>query len=396
MKRHVRILGLLVLVGIIASACVPITPAAPAPAAPTAAAQPTAPAQATLKGKRLCITSPVTLEILNIFYDDMRAAAQDSGLGLDITVVDAKGDFAKQLADVEQFIASGDCAAIATVTAVTPEASAAWAKAAQDAKDKGICLVNHSADWVTNATQNLSNPHYPAGYIVGEEAGRWYMAHGAKGEVGTLNAPHSPGLQQRVQGFKDGFKSVVTQDVKIWEADADNSGSAENGAAVAASMLQAHPDIKILFTWGGDSSLGVVQAANEAGHKDPNEFFVGTVEANDASIAAIGKGDTILQAAGWFPYRFSAPAMERAIEWCLLGEKVPPTGYVLPILLKKGNTDEILRAGNHQFLPENAKYFDQYMVYFDTPVKTGDPFPDQKTGHTWKGASTTPGTTTLH
>src|SRR5262245_44866020 len=109
MNRTLLSALLIVLVVMVLSACAP----GAIPAAPSArqtvvvpqtvvvtAAAPAAPAQASLKGKRLCITSPVTLEILNIFYDDMRAAAADSGLGLEITVTDAKGDFAKQLADV--------------------------------------------------------------------------------------------------------------------------------------------------------------------------------------------------------------------------------------------------------------------------------------------------------
>ena len=56
-----------------------------------------------LKGKRLCIASPVTIDQLTLFYADMQKAAKQSENGLEITVADAKGDFEKQLAQVEEY-----------------------------------------------------------------------------------------------------------------------------------------------------------------------------------------------------------------------------------------------------------------------------------------------------
>src|SRR5690348_9164294 len=68
---------------------------------PALAAPDPAPAKApkgSLKGKRLCIASPVTIDQLTLFYADMQKAAAQSENGLEITVADAKGDFEKQLA----------------------------------------------------------------------------------------------------------------------------------------------------------------------------------------------------------------------------------------------------------------------------------------------------------
>ena len=84
-----------------------------------AAGQPAMPAppkspKDSLKGKRLCIASPVTIDQLTLFYADMQKAAKQSENGLEITVADAKGDFEKQLAQVEEYVASGNCSASTT------------------------------------------------------------------------------------------------------------------------------------------------------------------------------------------------------------------------------------------------------------------------------------------
>src|SRR5579871_6315468 len=243
---------------------------------PAAMAAPAKAAKDSLKGKRLCIASPVTIDQLTLFYADMQKAAKQAGNGLEITVADAKGDFEKQLAQVEEFVASGNCDAVFYLTVVTKESTDAWGNVAQKAKEAKICMVNHSADWVNSVTMNMSNPHYPAGSMVGEAAAAWYKKNGANGSVGLLENPTSPGLMDRVRGFQETFQKLVGGDVKFYKAAVNNT--AESGAQQAANLLQAHPDMTVMFSWGGDATTGGVQAASEAGRTDPNTFFFGSVE----------------------------------------------------------------------------------------------------------------------
>jgi ABC-type sugar transport system substrate-binding protein len=58
-----------------------------------------------LKGKKVGVASPITVEILKEFYDDMRNQAKLPQNGESITVVDANGDSVKQHTQVDQFIA---------------------------------------------------------------------------------------------------------------------------------------------------------------------------------------------------------------------------------------------------------------------------------------------------
>ena len=341
------------------------------------------------RGKRFCISWPGEIGVLDQMYDNIRAATVDSGNGLQVTRVDGNFDASKQLADTAQFVASGDCAAIGTITTITSQTASAWQKTADDAAAKGIKYVNFSADWVTNATQNFGNPHYPAGQVVGVAAGNWYKTNGGTGSVGIISAPRSPGLMMRVQGFKDGFTSVVGGSPTFSEA-ADDTGSTTTTAAAAASLLQAHSDINVLFGWGGDTAGGLIQAATEAG-KTPATFFVGADYVSDALVGTFATGKNgVLQAGTQFDFALAGVTWERTVEWSLLGQPIPPFGYVRPVLITPQNAADLVSANVHPFDPANAHYYGELTLFFKDAVKTGAPFPPEAGGFPWAGASTTP------
>lgn len=388
-----RLLAIVAAMSLLAAACQAGSSAAPsvepsgAPSTePTALTSPP-PAGPALAGKRLCISSIVQIQVLDIFYDDMKSAALNSGLGLEIQVKNQNGDIAKQIEDIDQFVASGECAAVATVTSVDANTATGWEKSASDAKAKNIGFFNFSSDYITGAVENVSNPHYDPGFQLGVQAANWYQANGSTGTVGTLSNVASPGLALRTKGFVDGFHSVVPG-AQVFDAGSGNG--AVDGAAAGSSLLQAHPDITVLFAWGADVPLGAIQASTEAGKTDPTKFSVWGIDVSDAQIADIIGGKSILQGGGTVPFRFCAPAWERAVEWWLLGQSVPPAASCIPFVVTKDNGNAYLRASVNQFLPDNAPFFDQSMVYFKDPVKTGDPFPVASTGFAWKGATTVP------
>ena len=169
----------------------------------------------------------------------------------------------------------------------------------------------------------------------------------------------SPALALRTAGFNAGFKSIVP-DAKIYDAGSAQDASA--GANAASSLIQAHPDMSVLFAWGADVPLGALQAANEAGKTDNKKFSVWAMDVSDAQIADIIGGKTLLQGGGVVPFRFCAPVWERTIEWDLLGQKVPPTALLHPLRRHGENGNAYLRASSNQLLPDNSKFLDQSMV----------------------------------
>ncbi|HEY2598931.1 MAG TPA: sugar ABC transporter substrate-binding protein, partial [Candidatus Dormibacteraeota bacterium] len=270
-----------------------------------------------LAGKRWCVSTPGAIGVLDQMFNNMVAAAAADGNGLQIDFVSGNFDLSKQLSDTAQFVASGNCAAIGTITSISSQTQGAWKKTADDAKAKNIVYVNFSADWVTDATQNFGNPHYPAGNLVGLDAGKWYAAHGGTGSVGVLVAPQSPGLMQRVKGFEDGFKSASGNSNITFNEVAVPNGDVTGSANATASLIQAHHDLKVMFGWGGDTWQGIMQAGKEAG-KTTNNFYAGADDLPDAAINLFAKGSNgLLQGGTEFDYSLAGVAWERSVEWAL-------------------------------------------------------------------------------
>ena len=343
-----------------------------------------------LTGKRWCVSTPGAIGVLDQMFNNMVTAATKDGNGLQIDFVSGNFDFSKQLADTAQFVASGNCAAIGTITGISSTTAAGWQKAADDAKSKNIVFVNFSADWITDATQNFGNPHYPAGHEVGVAAGQWYMAHGGSGSVGVLTNPQSPGLMMRVKGFEEGFNSTIGSTGTFFEVATGVGGGVTESASATASLIQAHRDLKVMFGWGGDTWQGITQAAKEAG-KNTNNFFVGADDIPDAAVNQFSNGTNgLLQAGTQFDYSLAGVAWERSVEWALLGAKAPVFGYVNPILIDKDNAAELVAANMDPLNPKYAHFYNEIIFYFSNPVKTGDPFPDATTGTHWPGVTQVP------
>ena len=397
-SRALQVGSMLVVSALILSACNAAASPSPTTSAPAAASQAPAPSTAAaspsgprLAGKRECISSIINIEILNIFYDDMKAEIQNAGLGLTVSIVDAKGDIVKQLQDVQQMVAGSDCDAIATVTSITPEAVASWQAAADTAKSKNVCFVNHSSETVNDAVLNISQPSFKAGTDLGTTAAKWYKANGAKGSVLTTRNTVSANLSGITDAFIAAFKAEDPDpSIKFFDADA-HAGTITEGATVAGSLLAAHPDASVYLSWGADNSVGTTQAAIEAGKTDPTKFWIGTTNVTDAQVHEIIDAKGPLQAAAIFSYRFSAIAFQRGLERCMLAESgIPPTGTVDPLVITKDNGADYILASNHQFLPENQKWFDLTTKWWATPVKTLVAYPPDSQQILWAGALTSP------
>ncbi len=304
-----------------------------------------------LTGKRWCVSTPGAIGVLDQMFNNMVTAATKDGNGLQIDFVSGNFDFSKQLADTAQFVASGNCAAIGTITGISSTTAAGWQKAADDAKSK---------------------------------------THGGSGSVGVLTNPQSPGLMMRVKGFEEGFNSTIGSTGTFFEVATGVGGGVTESASATASLIQAHRDLKVMFGWGGDTWQGITQAAKEAG-KNTNNFFVGADDIPDAAVNQFSNGTNgLLQAGTQFDYSLAGVAWERSVEWALLGAKAPVFGYVNPILIDKDNAAELVAANMDPLNPKYAHFYNEIIFYFSNPVKTGDPFPDATTGTHWPGVTQVP------
>ncbi len=316
--------------------------------------------------RRVGVSIPYEAEILNEFYADMKSEAQRPGVNIDLVLVDAEDDPVKQFTDIEAFVAQRFGGIFMFVL---PEG---MDRLVERAVARGICVFNHSASPITGCTQNIVLDQHTAGYQVGEFAARWINEkRGGAAEVGFLTSLTDPELIVRSQGLKDGVRQNCPGARFVGEVEAN---TVDKGAAAAANMLQAHPNIKVLLTFGDDPGVGAYSAATEAGRTNPDAFFVGSADGTRLGMDKVALGG-IYQCCAFFFFSFSATQAVRDLAKCLSGSRVPPARMMGSKLVTKKNVSEYQRISTHPEAPEYRKFYSDptVMRYSDVPLKTPDP-----------------------
>ena len=209
------------------------------------------------------------------WWKDMKTAALETAdkVGIKLNVADADGDAAKQVAQLENFIAMGVKGII--YAPVEPEASQS---VVAEAKEKGIVVIN-----IESALNDRSNidcwvqlDQYSFGTMLAEEAAKFIDEnYGGKGKAFLLVDLSNSVIKERVRGFKDAFAELSPNSVIVDEQDA---GSERTKALdTTLQVLTAHPDIAVIF--GGNTEMGMGAA---------NAFA--TIGADPAKVAVYTEG----------------------------------------------------------------------------------------------------------
>ncbi len=313
--------------------------------------------------RRVGVSIPYEAEILNEFYSDMKTEAEHLKTELRLVLVDAQGDFLKQTIDIELFIAQGFGGVFMFVLPEGMDRIVARARA------KGVCIFNHSATPITGCTQNIMLDHHVAGYQVGSFAAQWINERlGGKAEVGLLANLTDPQLIVRSQGLKDGLQQNCPGAILVKEVEAN---TVDTGAAAAANLLQAHPNIAVLLAFSDDPGVGAYTAAMEAGRKDRNRFFVGSADGTRLGMEKVAEGG-VYQCCAFFFFSFSATQAIRDLDRCLRGERVAPTRIMGSKLVTKANVEEFDRISHNPRAPEWSHFYTDpaVMRFSDVPLTT--------------------------
>ena len=248
------------------------------------------------------------------------AEAKAKELGVELIVVDAGDDSAKQASDIEDLISKN-----ISVLIVNPVDSDAVAPAVQDAVDKGIKVV--AVDRVVNgvdvdcsiASDNVAGAKMATEYLVelaGEKA-KTAELEGVNGASATID---------RGQGFH----SVADEKLDVVASQTANFNRAE-GMTVMENMLQANPDIQCVFAHNDEMALGAIEAI---GDKD---IIVAGFDATDDAIEAVKEGKMAATVAQQ-PDLMGATAVETA-QKLINGETVEKSLPVEVSLITKDNVE---------------------------------------------------------
>ena len=197
--------------------------------------------------------------------------AEADKLGINVKIVDAQNDSAKQANDVADLIQSK-----VDVLIVNPVDSAAISNsviAANQAKIP-VITIDRSSDKGDVAVHIASN---------NVKGGEMADKLGEQTPVAELEGiPGASAARERGQGFHNLADSKLKVLAKQ-SADFDRG----KGLTVAENILQANPDIKAIFAQNDEMALGAIGAAKSANKQILIVGFDGT----DDGLAAIKSGD---------------------------------------------------------------------------------------------------------
>jgi ribose transport system substrate-binding protein len=231
--------------------------------------------------------SKIGLAVPNLqadFFNQIKLGVESYAgkLGIEVVVVDAKGDTATQVSQVQDLITQGIDAFI-----YIPAGAAAAAVPTRLARAEGIPVINvdrepegEPGDTVIYG-ENVMSAYEVCSHIIELAGGSGKIAiiHGQRGTTPEV---------QRFEGCKmaidenPGVELVAQQWSQMWSPD--------EGFSIGQNMLQAHPDLRMIFGQADGLAMGAAQAVMSAGLAD--QVIVGGYDGDVAALESLARCDT--------------------------------------------------------------------------------------------------------
>lgn len=218
------------------------------------------------------------------FFNQIKLGVENyaSQLGIEVVTVDAKNDTATQVSQVQDLLTQGIDAFI-----YIPAGAAAAAVPTRLARAEGIPVINvdREPEGAPGDTviygENVRSAYEVCSHIIGLAGGEGKMViiHGQKGTTPEV---------QRFEGCKmaidenPGIELVSQQWSQMWSPD--------EGFSIGQNMLQANPDIRIIFGQADGLAMGAAKAVEGAGLSD--QVIVGGYDGDVAALESLSRCDT--------------------------------------------------------------------------------------------------------
>lgn len=228
-------------------------------------------------------------EMNNPYFVTMQKALRTAAasIGATVVVTDAHHDVSKQISDVEDMLQQH-----IDILLLNPTDTAGVASAVTEAHNAGVPVIAVDANANGPVSAFVGSKNYDAGVIACT-----YLAKAIEGSgsIAILDGIPVVPILERVRGCKDGIAKFPG--VKI--VDTQN-GKQERDVAlsVTENMIQAHPDLKGLFSVNDVGSMGALSAINSSG----KDIKLTSVDGAPDAVAAIAKpGSKFIETSAQFP-----------------------------------------------------------------------------------------------
>ena len=267
-------------------------------------------------------------DFFNQIKQSVEAYAKEKGI--EVITVDAKGDSATQVSQVQDLITQNIDALI-----YIPAGATAATVPTKTAKAAGIPVINvdRNADGAPGdtfiATNSVASAKAVCDYIFKQAEGKGEMIiiHGQKGT--TPEVDRSKGCGESLAA-NPGVKLVGELWSEGWHQD--------EGFKLTQDLLQAHPDVSIIFSQADALALGSAQAVKVAnvGHK----VWIGGFDGDVAALKALKDGVFDVTATQQ-TQGMGRLAVDSAIK-IVAGETLPPEQLQDATLTTKDNVEQFI------------------------------------------------------
>lgn len=231
----------------------------------------------------------------NPFFVNMKDGAEKEAekLGYDLVVLDSQNDPAKERANVEDLVQLGVIALL-----INPTDSDAVVKTVEVANKSNIPVI--TLDRQANGGKITS--HIASDNIKGGEMAAEYVLDKFKDEKGPINVVEIQGIPgaSATRDRGEGFHNIMDKNdkfnfISIQAADFDR----QKGLQVMENIIQANPNIQIVFAHNDEMALGAVKAIKASGINalvigfDGNDNAKDSIDANEMTATIAQQPDLI-------------------------------------------------------------------------------------------------------
>lgn len=231
------------------------------------------------------VTIGVVLKTLNSpFWQRVSGGAEEGAEEAGVTITLAG---ATQESNIQEQIDKVRAAITQQVDAllVAPTAADQLQPVLQEAVDAGIpvLLVDTNMPNWDGAETFIGTDNVEAG----RQGGEFILSQSDTGKIAFIaGVPGNPSTDDRVTGAKEAIEGSGIEIVAELNANSDRA----DARAAMADILQANPDLTMVFCANDDMALGAIEAIKAAG-KDPGEMVIVGVDGNSDAVESIIAGE---------------------------------------------------------------------------------------------------------
>ena len=212
-------------------------------------------------GSAQAATTPLKIgmtfqELNNPYFVTMQKALRDAAatMGATVVVTDAHHDVSKQISDVEDMLQQK-----IDILLVNPTDSTGIQSAIKSAHDAGVVVVAVDANASGPVDSFVGSKNFDAGQMSCDTLAK---AIGGAGSIAILDGIPVVPILARVRGCKAALEHYPN--VKL--VDTENGKQERDTAlSVTENMIQAHPDLKGIFSVNDGGSMGALSAIESSG-----------------------------------------------------------------------------------------------------------------------------------